>query len=94
MSGRVQRSVVRRELRRRETVKQAEAILVFLRHWAETGEKFILDLSGVAADSEIPDGSLAIHLSEPEKCNALARVCSDPGELLSLMIAYQQAGKK
>ena len=89
MIDRVHRAIVGAERRRRETLRQAEAILAFLARWAETGETFVLDLSGVAADAEIPEGSLARFLKEPEKCNALAKVSKSPGELLSLMVAYQ-----
>jgi len=43
-------------------------------------------------DTQIPVGSLALWLKEGAYCNALARVSSEPAELLSLMLAYQQEG--
>jgi len=91
MNDRVFKAEVARELVRRETLRVAESLLSFLREWASTGETFTVDLSGVAADSNIPEGSLAHHLEEPAKCNALARVSSDPATLLSLLVAYEKA---
>lgn len=89
MIDRIHKAIVGAERRRRETLRQADAILAFLTRWAETGERFVLDLSGIAADSAIPEGSLARQLAEPDKCNALARASSDSAQLLTLMLAYQ-----
>lgn len=91
MNDRVLRALGEREKKRRMTGYKAQSLLVLLESWADTGEPFILDLSDVAANTEVPDGSLAHTLEEPAKCHALAQVSSDPGKLLSLLVAYQQA---